>query len=184
MLRILDLVLAGLALVLIAPIFFLALSVGFFWKSSSPIFSQRRVGLNGQTFTIYKFRTMRLGTEEVATHLVDRARISTIGRILRASKLDELPQIWNVICGDMSLVGPRPCLPSQRELIREREAFGVFNVRPGITGYAQLHGVDMSSPKKLAEIDAEMIRDLNLPLYFKLILATVLGGKSFIRLKN
>jgi len=89
--------------------------------------------------------------------------------------LDELPQLWNVLKGDMSLVGPRPCLPNQLELITERERRGVFTVRPGITGLAQVNEIDMSTPELLAETDEQMIETLNFKNYFSYILQTVLG---------
>ena len=97
-----------------------------------------------------------------------------MGKILRRSKLDELPQLWNVLRGDMSFVGPRPCLPNQLELITQREDCGIFGVRPGITGLAQISKVDMSDPKYLVKLDSEMLRSFSVGLYFKCILATVL----------
>jgi lipopolysaccharide/colanic/teichoic acid biosynthesis glycosyltransferase len=120
---------------------------------------------------------MTLGTDSVATHQVKGSAITGLGRILRKSKLDELPQLWNVLKGDMSLVGPRPCLPSQRELIEARAFKGVFVVRPGITGLAQIRGVDMSTPELLAETDGEMLRDFSVIRYFQYIFLTI-GGRG------
>jgi len=94
---------------------------------------------------------------------------------LRRSKLDELPQLWNVLKGEMSLVGPRPCLPSQTELIAARERLGVYAVRPGITGLAQVNGIDMSTPELLAKTDAHMMRTLNLGHYLRYLVQTVVG---------
>ena len=96
---------------------------------------------------------------------------------LRRTKLDELPQLWNVLKGEMSFVGPRPCLFNQTELIAERRSRGVFEARPGITGLAQVSNIDMSTPKLLAEIDAHMLKELTMPAYFKYIFMTV-GGKG------
>lgn len=103
--------------------------------------------------------------------------ITPLGSFLRRTKLDELPQLWNVLKGEMSLVGPRPCLFNQTELIGERAARGVFDARPGITGLAQVSNIDMSTPKLLAETDETMLRDLTLTKYFKYIFMTV-GGKG------
>lgn len=121
---------------------------------------------------------MSINTQSVATHLVNKNAVTRFGGFLRKSKLDELPQLWNVLIGDMSLVGPRPNLPNQLELITGREKRGVYNVRPGITGLAQIQEIDMSTPRLLAEKDASMIQNLNLFNYFKIIIATV-TGKGF-----
>ena len=117
---------------------------------------------------------MKLGTMSVATHLADVSAITPFGRFLRRSKLDELPQLWNVLRGDMSLVGPRPCLYTQDELIAERLARGVLNVKPGITGLAQIQGVNMSTPRLLAETDAKMLNSLSLYDYFRYIFLTII----------
>ncbi|WP_237748668.1 sugar transferase [Nitrincola nitratireducens] len=148
--------------------------IGFF-DTGSPIFRQTRVGRNLQPFTLVKFRTMKPETASVATHLANSSDITPFGHFLRRTKLDELPQLWNVLKGEMSLVGPRPCLFNQQELIQEREALGVFNVPPGITGLAQVNNVDMSTPAKLAAMDQQMIQNLNLRQYFRYIFLTVLG---------
>jgi O-antigen biosynthesis protein WbqP len=108
-------------------------------------------------FRCHKLRTMYAGTASMPTHEVSVSRITPIGGFLRRTKLDELPQLWNVLKGEMSLVGPRPCLPAQTVLVEERRRRGVAALRPGITGTAQLRGVDMADPAKLAEIDAEYL---------------------------
>ncbi len=152
--------------------------------TGSPLFRQVRVGRYRQPFTLVKFRTMKVETASVASHLASASSITTLGHFLRRTKLDELPQLWNVLKGEMSLVGPRPNLFSQEELIAERELLGVYNARPGITGIAQVHGIDMSTPRLLAETDALMLRDMNLWLYFKLLFQTGLGkgqGDGVIR---
>jgi lipopolysaccharide/colanic/teichoic acid biosynthesis glycosyltransferase len=118
---------------------------------------------------------MRPDTASVASHLADVSSITRLGVILRRTKLDELPQLWNVLRGEMSLVGPRPCLFNQTELINEREALGVFSIRPGITGLAHESEIDMSTPKSLAITDALMIRELTLSSYLKYIFMTVCG---------
>ena len=147
------------------------------WKDTrSPLFLQERVGRWKRPFVLVKFRTMRPDTASVATHLVDASATTPLGRFLRRTKLDELPQLWNVLKGKMSLVGPRPCLFNQELLISERAARMVLDARPGITGLAQIQGVDMSMPKLLAEMDARMLATYNLRNYFRYILLTLLGN--------
>jgi lipopolysaccharide/colanic/teichoic acid biosynthesis glycosyltransferase len=144
-------------------------------ESGSPFFLQSRVGKDQNLFVLVKFRTMAPGTQSVGTHLVDAASITKLGGFLRKTKLDELPQLFNVLIGQMSLVGPRPCLPNQTELIMERAKRGVFKVRPGITGVAQVNDVDMSTPRKLARYDQVMIKRMSLKLYLKLFVITAFG---------
>lgn len=175
MTRLLDVVFSLTGLVVGAPILALLWMIGWF-DTGSPLFRQERVGRHQKPFVLLKFRTMRPGTVSVATHLVDASAVTTFGRFLRRSKLDELPQLWNVLKGEMSLVGPRPCLFNQKELISERASRGVFDVLPGITGLAQLQGVDMSCPRLLAETDALMMKDLNLASYFRYIVKTAAGS--------
>lgn len=127
---------------------------------------------------------MRSNTISVATHLLDGSSITPYGSFLRRTKLDELPQLWNVLKGEMSLIGPRPCLFNQLELIAEREIRGVFKVRPGITGLAQISNVDMSTPKLLAETDARMLQGLTFTSYFGYIFMTVAGHGAGDRIKG
>lgn len=126
---------------------------------------------------------MRPQTQSVATHLINKSAITSFGSFLRKSKLDELPQLINVFFGDMSLVGPRPNLFNQEELIEERDKRGIYIVRPGITGLAQIKEIDMSTPKLLAETDLKMIQELTLLRYFSFILATVSGKGAGDRVK-
>ena len=121
---------------------------------------------------------MKPDTVSIASHLADFSAITPLGAFLRRTKIDELPQLWNVLMGDMSLVGPRPCLFNQIELISERQQRGVFKERPGITGLAQVNSIDMSTPKLLAETDADMLKKLTLWDYFKYIIMTVSGKGS------
>lgn len=172
--RLLDFIISLFGLFFLSPILLIILLLGWL-ENRDPLFKQERVGRNQQPFVLVKFRTMKLGTVSVATHLADTSAITPLGHFLRRTKLDELPQLWNVLWGDMSLVGPRPCLFSQQEVIAHRAALGVFCVRPGITGLAQIRGIDMSTPQLLAEIDAQMLADLTLRSYFRCILLTVLG---------
>lgn len=182
MTRVLDVLLSLLGLLMGAPILALLWILGWL-DTGSPLFQQERVGRNQKPFTLVKFRTMRSDTASVATHLADATAVTKLGHFLRRSKLDELPQLWNVLKGEMSLVGPRPCLFSQIELIDERESRGVFNARPGITGLAQINGIDMSTPTLLAETDAQMLKEMGLLAYFKYIFKTVTGSGSGDRIK-
>ena len=174
MIRAFDFVFALLGLVIGAPVLLLLGLIGLF-DTGSPIFRQQRVGRDQQPFTLVKFRTMTKGTASVATHLASSASITPFGRFLRKTKLDELPQLWNVLKGEMSLVGPRPGLFNQAELTVAREKQGVFAVRPGITGLAQVNEIDMSTPELLAEVDRRMIDSMSLKNYFRYILLTITG---------
>ena len=174
-LRVLDVVFSLLGLLVGLPVLLLIYVVGMV-DTGSPLFKQERVGRNQKPFTLVKFRTMRVGTASVASHLADTNAITPMGRFLRRTKLDELPQLWNVLLGDMSLVGPRPGLFNQQELLQARQQHGVFAARPGITGLAQVSGIDMSTPELLAQTDAKMLADLTLRAYFRFIFLTVLGS--------
>lgn len=159
------------------PVMMVIFILGLF-DTGSPVFFQRRLGRNQKVFTLIKFRTMNKNTQNLATHFVQRSSVTKMGAYLRKSKLDELPQLINVLLGDMSLVGPRPNLENQSELIAARMSRNIYSVRPGITGLAQIMEVDMSTPEKLAELDASMIRELNVSKYFEYIFLTV-SGKGF-----
>ncbi|MBU0538648.1 MAG: sugar transferase [Gammaproteobacteria bacterium] len=174
MIRFFDVVFSLLGLVVGAPVLVLLTLAGLF-DTGSPIFRQIRVGRHQQPFTLLKFRTMAIDTASVATHLASSAVITRFGHFLRKTKLDELPQLWNVLKGEMSLVGPRPGLFNQAELTAERAKRHVFDVRPGITGLAQVSQIDMSTPALLAAIDQKMIETLTLADYFKYIVMTVAG---------
>jgi len=175
--RIFDFVFSLLGLVCGFPVLLLLTLIGFF-DTGSPIFRQERVGRHKKPFTLVKFRTMRKDTASVASHLASADAITPFGHFLRRTKLDELPQLWNVLKGEMSLVGPRPCLFNQEELIAEREQRAVLNARPGITGLAQVNDIDMSTPKLLAETDQAMLQNLTVGAYFKYIFMTVAGKGS------
>ena len=174
MIRLFDVLFSAFGLIASSPLLLVLLLVGWF-DTRSPLFRQERVGRNQQPFVLVKFRTMRLNTASVATHLADASAVTLVGGFMRRTKLDELPQLWNVLKGDMSLVGPRPCLFNQNELISERIRRGVFQERPGITGLAQVKGIDMSTPRLLAETDAKMLKTLSISDYFKYIIMTSIG---------
>ena len=183
MLRFFDICFSAVGLIAASPLFVILTIAGWF-DTGSPLFKQTRVGRHKEPFTLVKFRTMRPDAAHVATHLADAAAVTTLGNFLRRTKLDELPQLWNVLKGEMSLVGPRPCLFNQDDIIREREALGVFDARPGVTGWAQLEGIDMSVPEILAETDARMLASLGVKDYFGCILMTVAGKGSGDRVRT
>ncbi len=174
MTRIFDILFSFFGLVLLSPILIVLIIIGYF-DTGSPIFRQERVGKGKQPFRLMKFRSMHVNAPSVATHLASASSITPLGSFLRKSKLDELPQLFNVLMGDMSFVGPRPNLFNQIELIKERQKRGVYSIRPGITGLAQINKIDMSTPQRLAETDAKMIEHLNVWYYFKYIFLTVFG---------
>ena len=183
MIRWVDVVLSAVGLLILSPLL-LVLYVAGLLDTGAPLLRQVRVGRDRQPFTLVKFRTMRPNAAHVATHLADGAAVTAWGRFLRRTKLDELPQLWNVLKGEMSLVGPRPCLFNQTELIEERAKRGVFAARPGVTGLAQINGIDMSTPKLLAETDARMLQDLGLTAYFTYIIKTVSGAGRGDRIRQ
>lgn len=175
--RLIDL---GFAVSLIVVFWWLLLIV---WASirlhskGPGLFRQDRVGRGGKIFTCYKFRTMRVGTVQAGTHHVSAMAVSgRLGQFLRATKLDELPQVWNILRNEISLVGPRPCLPVQTELVEARRERGVLRVMPGITGLAQSEGLDMSDPVKLAVRDAEYVALQSVLLDLRILAATFMGG--------
>jgi lipopolysaccharide/colanic/teichoic acid biosynthesis glycosyltransferase len=173
MIRLLDFFFSLFGIFILSPLLALILIIGLL-DNSSPLFKQNRVGIHQKPFTLIKFRTMPLGTKSAATHLVKNLKLSLFGSFLRKTKLDEIPQLWNVLIGEMSLVGPRPCLFNQRKLINERTKRGIFKIKPGITGLAQIKGIAMKNPTLLAKTDLEMIKQLNVFNYLYYILATIL----------
>lgn len=174
MIRFLDFVFSLAGLIFCSPILFLICLIGVL-DLGSPLFRQERMGRNKKPFVLIKFRTMSMDTVSVASHLASRSSITRFGAFLRRTKLDELPQLWNVLKGDMSIVGPRPNLFSQHRLIRERDLLGIYNIRPGITGLAQINRIDMSKPVLLARKDNEMISSFSTFQYLKYIFVTILG---------
>lgn len=183
MIRLFDFVFAFFGLIFGAPIFAVLTLIGMF-DTGSPIFRQERVGRHKKSFTLFKFRTMKVDTASVSSHLASLSSITPFGHFLRRTKLDELPQLWNVLKGEMSLVGPRPGLFNQDELIEARQRSGVFNVRPGITGLSQINKIDMATPDLLAASDAKMIAEMSLLNYFKFIFHTLIGKGGGDRVKG
>ena len=173
--RILDIAFALFVIVILWGVLLGAWLAVKFTSPGPGIFTQQRVGKGGHPFTCYKFRTMSLGTKEAGTHEVMADSVTAVGQFLRKTKIDELPQVWNILKNELSLVGPRPCLPVQRELMLARSELGVLDEIGGITGWAQIQNVDMSDPDRLAKLDAEYLALRTIPLDLKIILATAIG---------
>jgi len=172
MIRVFDLIISLVGLLVCIPLL-AVLVIACFFDTRTPLFRQSRMGKNEVPFIILKFRTMKQDAICLPTHLVKQESITQFGQFLRKHKLDEVPQLWNVLMGDMSLVGPRPCLVTQEELITQRRMRGVFSEKPGITGLGQLSGVDMRDAIRLSILDEEMLTNLNLARYLKYIGLTI-----------
>lgn len=171
MIRFLDLVIASCLLVVLVPVM-LVISCLIITSGEAPFFAQVRVGKRLKPFLLFKFRTMTSDAPNLPTHLISPKFVTPFGRFLRITKLDETPQLLNVLRGEMSLVGPRPNLMTQAELIGARKTRGIYEVTPGLTGLAQVLGVDMSNPRRLAKIDALMIARYSMRNYFYYIVLT------------
>ena len=172
MIRCFDFLFSLLGLIFLSPLLFFVFFIGLF-ENGSPLFLQKRIGYNFKSFLLIKFRTMPVGVRSAGTHLIKDIQLSSFGYFLRRTKIDEIPQLLNVLLGKMSLVGPRPCLFNQRKLISERNKRGVFKVRPGITGLAPINGIDMKTPTLVAKTDQKMIKDMSLYNYFYYIFKTI-----------
>lgn len=174
--RLIDIILSLIGLVVLLPIFLL-LVITIKIDSKGPIFfKQKRVGINEIHFSILKFRTMRIDTpKDTPTHLLDNPEqyITRMGQFMRKTSLDELPQIWNIFVGQMSIIGPRPALWNQYDLIAEREKYGANNVPPGLTGWAQINGRDELSIELKAKLDGEYVERINFWMDAKCFLGTI-----------
>ncbi|UKS67658.1 sugar transferase [Rossellomorea marisflavi] len=176
---------------ILATPFILIIIIAIKFSSRGPIlFKQKRVGKHRMTFNILKFRTMKIDTpSDTPTHLLNNPDqyITYIGKILRKSSMDELPQLWNIFVGDMSFIGPRPALWNQHDLIAEREKYGVNNIMPGLTGWAQINGRDELPIIIKAELDGEYVKNQNFKMDLKCFFGTifiVLNGKGYLEGKG
>jgi O-antigen biosynthesis protein WbqP len=170
--RAFDVTVAAVMLAVTSPIVLVAMLAIRATSPGAAIFSQIRVGRGGVLFSCRKLRTMRRNTPSLPTHEAPAGAVTAVGKVLRATKIDELPQLWNVLKGEMSLVGPRPCLPTQTELIERRKELGVLTALPGITGLAQIRGIDMSDPRRCAQADAAYVKTASMGLDLKILLGT------------
>ena len=173
--RFFDIVLSALGLLVLAiPMGIIALAI----KIDDPgpaIFKQERIGIHKKRFRLYKFRSMKLSTPDLPTHLLENPEqyISKIGKFIRKTSLDELPQLWNILKGDMSIIGPRPALWSQDDLIAERDKYGANDVRPGLTGWAQINGRDELEIPVKAKLDGEYVEKLSISFDCKCFFGTI-----------
>jgi O-antigen biosynthesis protein WbqP len=174
--RTFDVLVSALGLIFLMPVMILIACLVSKSSRGGVLFVQTRIGKSEKLFQCYKFRTMTHGAPVAGSHEVAESWITPTGRRLRSTKLDELPQLFNVLRGDMSFVGPRPCLPVQTDVITERRARNVFSIRPGITGTAQLASIDMSTPEKLAQADSQYIESQTFMGDLRILAATVVGG--------
>jgi len=174
--RLFDFILALIGLILLSPLF-LIIIISIKLDSRGPVFfKQKRVGVNKTHFNILKFRTMRIDTpKDMPTHLLKNPEqyITKVGKFLRKTSLDELPQILNIISGSMSIVGPRPALWNQYDLIAERDKYGANNIRPGLTGWAQINGRDTVSIEDKARYDGDYVENLGVKMDVKCFLGTI-----------
>lgn len=182
--RLFDLTSALLIGIPTIPIIIIAALMIYLDDLQNPIFAQKRLGKDQKHFTLYKLRTMYVGTKSTTSHNVSASSVTKIGSFLRKTKLDELPQLLNVIRGDMSLVGPRPGLITDVKLTTAREAHNIFSLLPGITGISQIENIDMSDPDKLALSDRVYLEQKSLGLDLKIIIKTVLGRGQGDKIKK
>lgn len=174
--RILDVIISAVALIVLLPVFVVIALVIRLDSKGSVFFLQKRAGRGDKTFRMVKFRTMRVDTpHDTATHLLKNADsyITRVGAFLRKTSLDELPQLWNIVVGDMSLVGPRPALWNQADLLKARRRFGAADVRPGLTGWAQINGRDELPIEQKARLDGEYVRRMSFGFDLRCILGTI-----------
>lgn len=170
--RLMDIIAASIAIVLLIPVFVI---VAITIKLTDPgpvIFRQLRVGQNAEPFHFYKFRSMPVGTRDLPSDKLGEVRLSAVGKFIRRANLDELPQLYNILRGDMSLIGPRPSLCTQEELIAARRSNGALHLRPGLTGWAQVNSFDHMSVGQKAAFDGEYVDRLSLLFDLKIVLWT------------
>lgn len=176
--RTIDIILSLLGLIILSPVF-LVLIVAIKLDSKGPVlFKQKRVGIHKSYFNILKFRTMRIDTpKDIPTHMLENPEvyITRVGRLLRKTSMDELPQIWNIFVGHMSIIGPRPALWNQEDLIAERDKYGANDIRPGLTGWAQINGRDELPIEVKANLDGEYVKNLSFMMDSKCFFMTIVS---------
>lgn len=176
--RTIDIILSLLGLIILSPVF-LVLIVAIKLDSKGPVlFKQKRVGIHKSYFNILKFRTMRIDTpKDTPTHLLENPDqwITKVGKFLRKTSLDELPQILNIFVGQMSIIGPRPALWNQYDLIEERDKYGANDIRPGLTGWAQINGRDELPIEIKANLDGEYVKNLSFMMDVKCFFLTIVS---------
>ncbi|MBE6808995.1 MAG: sugar transferase [Ruminococcaceae bacterium] len=173
--RMIDIILSLVGLILLSPIFLVIIIIIKIDDPGPAFFKQKRVGINKSYFNLYKFRSMKVNTPDVPTHLLKNPKqyISRVGHFLRKTSLDELPQMWNILKGDMSIIGPRPALWNQDDLIAERDLYGANDVRPGLTGWAQINGRDELEIEIKARFDGEYVERMSFLFDCKCFFGTI-----------
>lgn len=176
--RVIDILLSFIGLLVLSPIY-LILIIAIKLDSKGPVlFKQKRVGKGKTYFNMLKFRTMRIDTpKDMPTHMLENPEmyITRVGKLLRKTSLDELPQIWNIFVGQMSIIGPRPALWNQEDLIAERDKYGANDIKPGLTGWAQINGRDELPIDIKAKLDGEYVKNLSLIMDVKCFFLTIIS---------
>jgi len=162
---------------LISPIIIISMIMIYLEDGRPLILSQDRIGLNKKVFKLYKIRTMYKSAPILGTHEVSKAHYLKVGKLLRATKIDELPQVINYLKGELSIVGPRPGMPNQNELTEHREKQNIFKFMPGITGLSQILGYDMSNPELLSKVDKLYIENKSIRLDIDIVIATFIANR-------
>lgn len=173
--RFFDIVLSLLGLIILSPVF-LCVALAIKFDDAGPaFFKQKRVGKGKTYFWLYKFRSMKTNTPDIPTHLLNDPEqyISRVGKFIRKTSIDELPQMFNILKGDMSIIGPRPALWNQDDLIAERDKYGVNDVKPGLTGWAQINGRDELEISEKARLDGEYVEKLSFGFDCKCFFGTI-----------
>lgn len=171
--RLSDIVLAVMLLLFLLPLYAILAAVIKIQDGGPAIFKQKRVGRNGQEFLFYKFRSMAVSTPNVESRETQKLEITPFGKFIRRTNLDELPQFYNVLKGDMSFIGPRPPIPAQKDLVEMRRANGALNLQPGLTGWAQVNAYDGMSTSEKAVYDGEYAKQVSLGFDLLILLKTV-----------
>ena len=171
--RLADIILSITLLFLLSPLFLLLSAIIFLQDFGNPIFKQQRVGMNGNIFMFYKFRSMPVNNPNVESHQGHLIKITPFGKLIRRTNLDELPQFCNVLRGEMSFIGPRPPIPSQVNLINLRQSNGSLMIKPGLTGWAQVNSYDNMSDENKAKFDGEYAGKISLKMDLLILIKTV-----------
>jgi len=176
--RIIDFILSFIGLIVLSPVFLILITAIKLDSKGPVLFRQKRVGKNKRLFYILKFRTMRIDApRDIPTHLLENPDqfITGVGKFLRKTSLDELPQIWNIFIGQMSIIGPRPALWNQYDLIAERDKYGVNDIMPGLTGWAQINGRDELPIEIKAKLDGEYVKKMSFLFDLNCFFGTVIN---------
>lgn len=176
--RLVDIILSLLGMIILSPIILIIVILIKLDSKGPVLFKQKRVGKNKAHFNILKFRTMKIDTpKDTPTHLLDNPDqyITRMGKFLRKTSLDEIPQIWNIFIGDMSIIGPRPALWNQYDLIAERDKYGANDILPGLTGWAQINGRDELPIEVKAKLDGEYVKNMGVKMDVKCFIGTIIS---------